>query len=181
MRKDGAANRERILLAAEQVFGAAGAAASTEEIARQAEVGVATVFRHFPTKQDLIEATAARYLEKLAHQVRHLADETDPGQAFAALLHTLVSTGPTKITLLRLLPTDGHGPTEAVTLARKGFHDAVQVVFERAHTAGAVRPDTIIDDIYTLARALALATTPGTEAATNRAVEIVLNGLGVHR
>ena len=61
MRRDGAANRERILLVAEHVFGTGGAAASIEEVARRAQVGVATVFRHFPTKQNPIEATAVRY------------------------------------------------------------------------------------------------------------------------
>jgi AcrR family transcriptional regulator len=47
------------------------------------------VFRHFPTKQDLIEATAARYLEKLTEQTRRPADGADPGKAFAMLLRAL--------------------------------------------------------------------------------------------
>jgi AcrR family transcriptional regulator len=54
------ANRERILAAAEAVFGEHGAAGSTEDVARRAEVGIATVFRHFPTKAALVEAALGR-------------------------------------------------------------------------------------------------------------------------
>ncbi len=181
MRRDGAANRERILLAAEHVFGADGAAASTEEIARRAEVGIATVFRHFPTKQDLIEATAVRYLGKLETQARRLTDEDDPEQAFTSLLRTLVSTGATKMTLLHLLPTADHERTEPVSVALKGFHDAVRLVLERAQAAEAARPDATLADVFTLARALALVSAPGYGEAVDRAVEIVLDGLSVQR
>src|SRR5215216_1740047 len=60
MRQDARENRERILTAAEAVFGAHGATGSTEEVARRAGVGIATVFRHFPTKEALIETGATK-------------------------------------------------------------------------------------------------------------------------
>ncbi|WP_210745095.1 TetR/AcrR family transcriptional regulator [Nocardia flavorosea] len=60
MRQDARENRERILAAAEKVFGAHGGAGSTEEVDRRAGVGIATVFRHFATKEDLIEAALLR-------------------------------------------------------------------------------------------------------------------------
>ncbi|MGW7578271.1 TetR/AcrR family transcriptional regulator [Streptomyces sp. NPDC054765] len=182
MRRDGAANRERVLLAAEQVFGAKGAAASTEEIARQAQVSIATVFRHFPTKQDLIEATAVRYLEKLADEARRLSDDTDPGKAFASLVRTLVSTGATKMTLMDLLPPhshDGHGLSQPVTAAVDDFHGTVGLALARAQTAGAARPDTTVDEVSLLLRALAHVATPDQGEALDRAVGIVLDGLGV--
>jgi AcrR family transcriptional regulator len=181
VRRDGAANRERILLAAEQVFAASGAAASTEEVARQAQVGGATVFRHFPTKRDLIEATAVRYLGKLENEARRLADESDPGHGFASLVRVLVSTGATKLTLLHLLPADGQGLTEPVAAAVHSFQDAVRLVLERAQAAGAVRPDATADDVSVLVRALAHVATPGEGEAVDRAVEIVLDGLRSHR
>ncbi|AHH99867.1 TetR/AcrR family transcriptional regulator [Kutzneria viridogrisea] len=178
MRRDGAENRERILLAAEHVFGTGGAAASTEEIARQAKVGVATVFRHFPTKQDLIEATAVRYLQKLEEQLRLLIDEADPGRAFVSLVQTLVSTGATKMTLLNLLHTDGQGLSEPVTAAVHTFYDAIQQVLERAQAAGAARPDATVQDVSVLVRALAHVVPLVADAAVDRAVKIVLDGLG---
>ncbi len=63
MRVDARLNRERILAAAEEVFGELGAQTSTEEVARRAGVGVATVFRHFPTQADLVEATLVRHFD----------------------------------------------------------------------------------------------------------------------
>lgn len=86
MRRDGAANREKVLLAAEHVFAEKGAAASTDEVAQRAGVSIATVFRNFATKQDLIEATACRYLEKLTAEALKLTDIQDPGKALS-LIH----------------------------------------------------------------------------------------------
>ncbi|MFE5161881.1 TetR/AcrR family transcriptional regulator [Streptomyces sp. NPDC056697] len=184
MRRDGAANRERVLLAAEQVFAASGAAGSTEEIARQAQVSIATVFRHFPTKQDLIEATAVRYLEKLTDEARRHAADTDPGRAFASLLRTLVSTGAIKMTLLDLLPPhsdDGEGLSQPVTTAVDAFRGALRSALERAQAAGAARPDATADDVSVLLRALAHVAAPGEGGGVDRAVGIVLDGLGVPR
>jgi len=184
MRRDGAANRERVLLAAEQVFGAKGAAASTEEIARQAEVSIATVFRHFPTKQDLIEATAVRHLDKLAAEARRLSDDADPGKAFASLMRTLVSTGATKMTLMDLLPPhgdDGDGLSQPVTTAADGFRDALGLALGRAQAVGAARPDTTVAEVSVLLRALAHVSTSDEGEAFDRAVGVVLDGLGVPR
>ena len=166
------------------MFGSRGAAASTEEIARQAQVSIATVFRHFPTKQDLIEATAARYLDKLADEARRLSEGTDPGKAFASLLRTLVSTGATKMTLMDLLPPhgrDGDGLSQPVNTAADGFRDAVGSALARAQTAGAARPDVTFDEVSVLLRALAHVATPDEGEAFDRAVGIVLDGLGVPR
>ena len=68
MRKNARANRERILAAAEAVFGASGELGSTEDVADRAGVGIATVFRHFPTKEALIEATLVRQFDRLNEQ-----------------------------------------------------------------------------------------------------------------
>ena len=75
MRKNARANRERILAAAEAVFGASGGLGSTEDIAGRAGVGIATVFRHFPTKDALIEATLIRQFDRLDEQATRLAGE----------------------------------------------------------------------------------------------------------
>ena len=70
MRADARDNRARILEAADEVFGTGGAAASTEEVAKLAGVGIATVFRHFPTKQDLLRAVLTARLEGLRDRAR---------------------------------------------------------------------------------------------------------------
>jgi AcrR family transcriptional regulator len=179
VRRDGVANRERILLAAERVFGAGGAAASTEEIARQAEVGVATVFRHFPTKQALIEAAAVRHLERLADEAQRLIEEPDPGEAFASLIRTLVSTGATKMALMNLVHPDGEELTEPVDAAARSFLDALRLVVKRAQKAGAARPDATVADVSMLVRGLAQVATSYDGETADRVVGIVLDGLGV--
>lgn len=185
MRRDGAANRERILLAAEQVFGAGGTDASTEEVARRAGVGIATVFRHFPTKQELVEATALRYLDGLQTQVSRLVDAADPGPALAAAVRLLVSTGPVKVRLLNVLLVEGNDLTPSVTTAVETVRGEVGRILERAQGAGAARADVTAEQVFTLSRALAHVSDPGEDRAISEAIDqavgIVLDGLGVHR
>ena len=107
MRADARANRERVLEAAEQVFGEFGAHASTEEVARRAGVGIATVFRHFPTKRHLIEAALVRHFEEITRRAVELHAAPDAAGALRDLVATMVTTGATKVTLANLLDADG--------------------------------------------------------------------------
>ncbi|MFI6906180.1 TetR/AcrR family transcriptional regulator [Nonomuraea sp. NPDC050394] len=184
MRRDGAVNREKVLLAAERVFAEKGAAASTDEVAQRAGVSIATVFRNFATKQDLIEATACRYLEKLTAEALRPAHGQDPGKALAALMRTLAAAGPVKMTLMDLLPPhddDGEGLSRPVVEAADAFRAALDGALRRAQAAGAARPDVTGDDISLLLRALAYATDLSEGEALDRAVGIVLDGLGIPR
>src|SRR6201994_1778996 len=103
MRKNARANRERILAAAEAVFGAAGELGSTEDVAGQAGFGIATVFRHFPTKDALIEATLVRQFDRLGERASRLAGQPDPARAVRELIATLIETSSTKLTLISLV------------------------------------------------------------------------------
>ena len=93
MRKNALANRERILTAAETVFGASGELGSTEDVADRAGVGIATVFRHFPTKGALIEATLVRQFDRLGERAaKVLTPRSLPeiGRRFGGRDHTTV-------------------------------------------------------------------------------------------
>jgi AcrR family transcriptional regulator len=103
LRRHAAANRERILAAAEAVFGARGALGSTEDVAERAGVGIATVFRHFPTKEALIEAALLRHFERLIEQAGELGAQADPAEALHALLARMIGSGATKLTLASLV------------------------------------------------------------------------------
>ena len=98
-RVDAQANRGRILDVAEQVFGTGGESASTEEVARLAGVGIATVFRHFPTKAALLQAVLVRRFDRLREQAEALLNATDPGTAFFDFFRYLVTDAPTKIAI----------------------------------------------------------------------------------
>jgi len=176
MRADAQANRERILSAAEQVFADAGADGSTEAVALRAGVGIGTVFRHFPTKQELIEATVVRHFEQLTAHARDLNARSDAAAALRELIETMVGGTATKIMLLGLL---GDPPTDAAVRASRELRSAVRSLLRKAQQAGAVRSDVSVDDLYLLVRGLALAGSQrSTKASTRRkALDVVLAGL----
>lgn len=182
MRYDARVNRERILAAAESVFGEQGAAGSTEEIARRAGVGVATVFRHFPTKVALIEATLLAHFDDLRKRAEELAGAGDPGDALRALIRVMIETGATKLTLVSLLGEDGDVPASVVT-ASGDVRAVVDSVLRRAQSAGSVRASIGVDEVYLLIRALAQASaTRATPSDTvDRAIDIVLTGIAQPR
>ncbi|SCG33914.1 TetR/AcrR family transcriptional regulator [Micromonospora humi] len=175
MRQDARENRERILAAAEQVFGTKGESGSTEEVARLAGVGIATVFRHFPTKEALIEAALVRHFSGLLDRTRLAAAAPDPTAALAALIREMIERGASKLTLASMLG----GPPPAVVAVAGELKAAVGAALRRAQAAGAVRPDVDVDEIYLLIRGLAqtAAATPVPARLLHRAVDVILDGL----
>jgi AcrR family transcriptional regulator len=176
VRADAQVNRERILAAAEEVFATSGAEGSTEDVARRAGVGVGTVFRHFPTKQQLIAATVVRHFELLIAEARELALHDDPGTALRALMETMVNGTATKLALLGLL--DDSAPEEVLSASRR-LRAAVRGLLQRSQKAGLMRADVSVDELYLLVRGLALATAQGsTRPSTGRkALDVVMAGL----
>jgi len=177
VRANAVANRERILVAAEAVFGEHGAAGSTEDVAARAGVGIATVFRHFPTKSALVEAALIRHFEVLNQQASGLAGRPDAGSALRTLIRTMIQTGSTKLTLASLL-ADGTFPL-TVLAASETLRATVRDVLARAAAAGQIRQDVTVDEVYLLVRGLAqaCATTTTARRTLDGAINIVLAGL----
>lgn len=178
MRQDARENRERILAAAEEVFGAHGGAGSTEEVARRAGVGIATVFRHFATKEELIEAALLRHFDQLTERADALTHNADQSAAWQTLLRTMIETGATKLTLASTLDDHGRLP-RSVANASNRLKAAVGAVLLQAQEAGAVRPSVTVEEVYLLIRGLAQAsaTMPVQPATLDRAIAVVLTGL----
>src|SRR3954462_12789547 len=82
LRADARRNRERVLTAARAVFAEAGREAQMDDVARRAMVGVGTVYRHFPTKEALIEAIALDAFEQIAQRAREALEQADPWEGF---------------------------------------------------------------------------------------------------
>src|SRR5439155_5338078 len=80
-RADAIRNREKVLEAAKIIFSAGGPEASLEAVARQAGVGIGTLYRHFPTREDLFEAVYRREVEQLSELAEELKSETSPAEA----------------------------------------------------------------------------------------------------
>jgi len=178
VRRHAQVNRERILIAAEAVFGAQGAHGSTEEVARRAEVGIATVFRHFPTKDALIEAALERHFLQLERRATALAVHLDSLEALDELIVTLVGTGASKITMASLIAQRGDFPA-GVRAAADALRASVDGVLAHAKAAGAVDASVTVDELYFLIRALAQAsaTQPPDPETVHRAIAIIMRGL----
>ena len=178
MRKNARANRERILTAAEVVFGVSGELGSTEDVAGRAGVGIATVFRHFPTKDALIEATLVRQFDQLNERAAGLADEPDPGRAIRRLIAALIETSSTKLTLISLASKSGELP-RAVLEATGKVQATIGDILARAKDKGAVAGDITVEEFFVLVRgfAQAAAAMPGVPVTPDRAIEIICRGL----
>jgi AcrR family transcriptional regulator len=181
-RVDARANRGRILDVAEQVFGKGGESASTEEVARLAGVGIATVFRHFPTKAALLQAVLVRRFDRLREQAEALLDTTDPGTALFDFFAHLVADAATKIAIGEaLLDAGGDSDCEAAQ-ASNGLRRAVGALLQRAQQAGAVRDDVELPEVYTLLVAISRAAAHADldDEVKARALAIIFDGLASH-
>src|SRR3954454_25153551 len=150
LRADAARNRELIIAAAAAVFAERGLEAATAEIAHRAGVGEATLFRRFPTKDDLIDAIIATRMEDMPALVDAAADEADPAAALERLMQDLVkqfsrdrgffeAAGERCMNDPKFAAVRGHGM------------EAVGRLLKRAQEAGAVRSDLSPSDISFLA------------------------------
>jgi AcrR family transcriptional regulator len=182
-RADARANRARILDVAEEVFGKGGESASTEEVARLAGVGIATVFRHFPTKAALLEAVLTRRFDRLREQAEALLDAADPGAAFLSFFRYLVADAPAKIGIAEALldagGDDGGEAARASTELRRAFGALLQ----RAQQAGVIRDDAGLPEVYALLVGVSRAAArehPGEEVPA-RMLTIVFDGLAPRR
>jgi AcrR family transcriptional regulator len=178
MRHDALRNRERILAAAEEVFAEQGAAGSTHEVARRAGVGIGTVFRHFATKEELVEAVLVRHFARMADRARGLAAASPPGAALRTLVREMIEAGPAKITLASLAGgRDRLSP--GVAAASRELRAAVDAALRRAQDAGQARREATVDEVYLLVRSLAHASAamPEPPETLHRAADIVLAGL----
>jgi len=177
LRADARRNRALLLEAAEAVFAARGVSASTEEVARTAGVGVGTLFRHFPTKEALLEAVFRERLQRMAEGLRDLGTADDLGTAFFDFLSDAVAHSATKVALADALAEAG---IDAVVSAREK-HDlggALGQALVRAQEAGAVRPDVGLPELIALLiGASRAAEHAGTDPVRTRIIGVILDGL----
>lgn len=177
LRADAQRNRDRLLAVAEEIFATRGVTASTEEIARQAGVGIGTLFRHFPTKEDLLKAVFVGRMQRLARSAEALADAADPGAALFHFFTTVVDQAATKNALVDALTESGLAITEAAAPA--GLRDALSTLLRRAQDAGTVRPDLGVPELI----GLLVGASRGVEQvgedrqARRRIIAVILDGL----
>ncbi len=148
LRADARRNRARILKAAEEVFAEKGPSAATEEVAARAGLAIGTLFKHFPTKQDLLRAIMKDLLERLTQEVETLADEEDPATALFTFVSRTVEQAARKKTVVGLLAESGADLRvgDSVGVLGRG----IEGLLTRSQQAGAVREDVRLDEVLAL-------------------------------
>jgi AcrR family transcriptional regulator len=168
LRADARRNRELVLDAAKLAFAASGPDASIDEIARLAGVGHGTVFRRFPTKDELIYAVIERHVAQLCEIAEEALASDDPGEAFFDFARRAAELGMTTPGLHKCIVhcDEKPGGAELERLSAK--------LVSRAQRAGAVRRDVKPADVQLLVRSALISAPPG---QWRRYLDVVLDGL----
>jgi AcrR family transcriptional regulator len=176
-RADAVRNRARILESARAAFTARGADASLEEIARSAGVGIGTLYRHFPTRDDLVEAVFRDRIEELEALADDLLASDAPAAALETWLHAQLEQAATcrglaAEAMLTMLASPGE-PKACESMRRAGA-----ALLARAQAAGEVREGVDIDDLVRMVQAVTLAAEEsGDPEAAERLFGFVLDGV----
>jgi AcrR family transcriptional regulator len=178
-RADARRNRASVLEAAEAVFAAKGTSASTGEIARAAGVGIGTVFRHFPTKEDLLAAIMVTRMERLTEEARALAGAEDAGAAFFSFFQRMVEHSATKKAFAEALTVAGIDVKSVIAPVLKDLKRAIAALLTRAQEAGQIRPDVGVDEAMAIFKGASHAAehTPRDRALHARTLAIIFDGL----
>jgi len=176
-RTDALRNRERILEVAKQAFARSGAATSLDDIAKQAGVGAGTLYRHFPTRDALLEAVYRAEVEGLAAAERELTGKLPPVEALRAWMLLFVDHIATKQIIAPALNTLVGGPSKVYAASRSQVQGAIEALVTRAIHSGDIRKDL---DPFDLLRALIgvsnVASGPEWQQSARRLVDILIIG-----
>jgi AcrR family transcriptional regulator len=176
-RTDAQLNRERILQVAKQAFTRSGAHTSLDEIAKQAEVGAGTLYRHFPTRDALLEAVYRTEVEKLAAAERKFAQAMPPIEALRAWMLLFVDYIATKQIIAPALNTLVGGHSKVLEASHTQIHEAIRALVKRAIRSGDIRRDLDpIDLLRALIGVSNVASSPDWPQSARRLVEILVTG-----
>ena len=173
-RADARANRDKLAAAARALFTEKGTSAPLEEVAERAGVGIGTLYRHFPTRQALLEAVYVDEVEAMARAAADLS-ELPPWDALSQWLNQYVGFAATKRALNEaLMETDPN--SDVLLTCRTAIIGAGTALVERAQRAGVVRNDTTFADVVRMVGGIALVPTedPGQK---KRLLKLALDGL----
>jgi len=174
-RADARRNYEKLISAAREAFTDEGSSAALEDIARRAGVGIGTLYRHFPTRRDLVEAVYVEEVEALSRSAADLASEP-PWEALIAWLHRFAEYLATKQALAQELFAYVDRDADVFRSCRAALFAAGEPLLLRAQAAGQVRGDTDIFEIVQLVGGISKiqAAEPG---QIERILDIALDGL----
>ncbi len=175
MRADARRNYEKLLAAGRQAFTDEGSSASLEEIARIAGVGIGTLYRHFPSRQALLEAVYVEEVETLCRSAQDLADR-EAWDALSAWLHRFVDYVATKEALSQELFTYVDRDADVFQHCHKLFYEAGEPLLKKAQELQLVREDADIMDVVRMVAGIAKISTASPDQI-ERILDMALDGL----
>jgi AcrR family transcriptional regulator len=175
LRADAQRNRERMLGSAERVFLARGAGASLEDVAKDAEVGIGTLYRHFPTRDDLFAAVFSEKFLTFAESWRQREGQLSPNAALRGYLVELVTNANIYRDLAASLGTVLHSETPGC----RANAEVGNQLLQDAKDAGTFREDVGFDDLVVVVTAVCLAVgqTEDARVRTERLVDLFVGGM----
>jgi AcrR family transcriptional regulator len=176
MRADARRNNERLVTAAREVFTKCGGGASMEAIAKQAGVGVGTLYRHFPKRIDIVEAVYRTDVDELICAAEEAVAHNEPWQALVVWLQAFLRYGQVKRTFLNELHEAFDKNPQLKVASRERINKAVGTVLGRAQQAGAARTDLDGSDLMQIIGPMCTSATL-TEAQGERLLAMILDGL----
>jgi AcrR family transcriptional regulator len=176
-RADAQRNRERILQVAKEIFTRNGAAASLDDIARQAGIGPGTLYRHFPTRDALIEAVYRSEVEKLAAAEQRFAASLPPLEALRAWMLLFIEHVSAKTLIIPAMDTVAGGSLRLIEGSRSLINAAFVASVKRAIASGDLRSDLDPNDfVRALVGIFHTTALPGWEPSARRLVDILIAG-----
>ncbi|RSM87587.1 TetR/AcrR family transcriptional regulator [Kibdelosporangium aridum] len=177
-RADARRNREIVLRTAARVFDEDGLEVSLGRIAERAGVGAGTVYRHFPSKEILVEAVLAEHVECLVAAADRWAARAAPGDALFGFLLEVIEKSAGRQHVCDALTADRSWPHATLAAAAQRFGEALDRLLRNAKQAGAIRADVQADDLAALAvGGAALRSAHRNRARGMRLVRLLLDGL----
>ena len=177
-RADALRNRERLVDVAKIAFAEVGSEVSLEEIARRAQVGIGTLYRHFPTRDGILQAVYQREVQQLSEAAARLLAERAPAEALHHWLRLFVEYLATKKVIAPALATLVGGTTTLYASSSDLIRNAVGQLVKHAIQAREIRPDVEPMDLLQALSGFALsASSRGWRARTLRLIDILMDGL----
>ncbi len=176
-RADARRNYEKLLAAAREEFAEEGTGATLEDVARRAEVGIGTLYRHFPSRQDLLEAVYLDEVRTICDSAEKYVDQP-PLEALTGWLHDFVGFAATKRALAEELFAYVDRDSPVFTSCATAIYGAGEGLLQRAQKAGAVRADADISDVTKMVGGIAAIRTADAEQI-DRILGLALDGLRV--
>jgi len=176
MRADAQRNQARLVAAAKTVFAVHGGGASMEAIAKEAGVGVGTLYRHFPKRIDVVEAVYRTDVDELVRAAAEAVDDLEPLPALESWLQAFVRYALTKRTFLNELHEAFEKNPQLRLNSRERIDQAIETVLDRAQKSGVVRTDVDGADLMQLIYGMCSSATLS-EGQAERLLAMILDGL----